>query len=139
MINFKMEMNPNTLRVGQFGGKRIKVAGGRAMFFKSKEYTACHDELSLRLKRYAPKEPIKGAVALHVKLIYPFLKNTPKYLRECGELWKGTSPDCDNLVKGLKDVMTELGYWKDDGQVARLIVEKVHAADWGIEIKVGAI
>ena len=35
-----------------------------------------------------------------------------------------TRPDTDNLQKLLKDCMTRCGFWKDDAQVVREIVEK---------------
>ena len=42
----------------------------------------------------------------------------------------------DNLEKMLKDVMTELRWWKDDAQVASEIVEKFWAEQPGIFISV---
>ena len=47
-----------------------------------------------------------------------------------------TKPDTDNLQKLLKDVMTDLGFWKDDALVASEIVEKFWAERPGIFIYV---
>ena len=41
----------------------------------------------------------------------------PKGKHSDGE-YKATKPDTDNLQKMLKDVMTEVGFWKDDALVA---------------------
>ena len=50
--------------------------------------------------------------------------------------YKTSRPDTDNLVKLLKDVMTELHFWKDDAQVASEVVEKYWADIPGIYVKV---
>ncbi len=44
-------------------------------------------------------------------------------------------PDTDNLQKLLKDVMTAVGFWQDDAQVASEIVEKFWAEIPGIYIR----
>ena len=56
------------------------------------------------------------------------------YLR-CG---KASCPDTDNLNKLLKDCMTKLGFWNDDAQVCREIIEKfwVKSSPSGIWIRV---
>ena len=48
--------------------------------------------------------------------------------------YKATKPDTDNLEKLLKDVMTELGFWMDDAQVASELCEKFWAEIPGIYI-----
>ena len=50
--------------------------------------------------------------------------------------YRTTKPDTDNLQKLLKDVMTDLGFWKDDALVASEIVEKFWAETPGIFIYV---
>ena len=40
---------------------------------------------------------------------------------------KDTRPDCDNIVKLLQDVLTDLEFWNDDGQIAMLQVCKFYA------------
>ena len=48
--------------------------------------------------------------------------------------YKITKPDTDNLVKMVKDVMTDLGYWRDDAQVASEVIEKFWAAMPGLYV-----
>ena len=50
-----------------------------------------------------------------------------------------SKPDTDNLVKLLKDVMTELHFWKDDAQVASEVIEKYWADLPGIYVKVESL
>jgi Holliday junction resolvase RusA-like endonuclease len=50
---------------------------------------------------------------------FPRLKSGPKATR-----WKATRPDCDNLLKGTLDAVTQAGLWTDDGLVVRWSGEK---------------
>jgi Holliday junction resolvase RusA-like endonuclease len=50
--------------------------------------------------------------------------------------YRTSKPDTDNLVKMLKDVMTDLHFWKDDAQVASEVIEKYWADIPGIYVKV---
>ncbi len=50
--------------------------------------------------------------------------------------WRTSKPDTDNLQKLLKDVMTSLGFWKDDALVCSEICEKFWAATPGIYIHI---
>ena len=47
---------------------------------------------------------------------------------------KTTRPDGVNIMKGVEDVMTELGYWKDDAVLAIETVERWHGDLSGIMI-----
>ena len=53
--------------------------------------------------------------------------------------YRTTKPDTDNLQKLLKDCMTDVGFWKDDAQVASEICEKFWAEIPGIWIRVEEI
>ena len=50
--------------------------------------------------------------------------------------YRTTKPDTDNLQKLLKDVMTKLGFWRDDALVASEVIEKFWADVPGIFIRV---
>lgn len=79
------------------------------------------DSLVLRMKKYAPKVPCDKPVKLLVWVCFDVKDKA---------LWgkyKTTKPDCDNYVKEIKDVMTLLGFWKDDSQVVDLRVVKTFA------------
>jgi len=47
---------------------------------------------------------------------------------------KATRPDDDNLVKMFKDVMTKLGYWKDDAHVSKSVLTRGHGDRPGIHL-----
>ena len=67
---------------------------------------------------YRPEEKFSGPVKLDVE--FSFLAKTKK----ANGTWKTTRPDTDNMVKTLKDVLTQCGYWNDDSQVAWESVKK---------------
>lgn len=73
-----------------------------------------------------PKRMLEGAIAL--KVSFRFQKG--KSHKE-GE-WKTTKPDTDNMLKLIKDVATECGYWRDDAQVSAELVTKKYSEISGI-------
>ncbi len=75
--------------------------------------------VSLRVVFHMPRPKshfrvIKGETSEEIKAQFRNLAHTKK-------------PDLDNLVKSVKDAMTDCGVWKDDSQVTRLWTEKVYA------------
>lgn len=124
-ISFFLPMNPPTVTHQE---KDIAVVKGKPVVYEPAELKAVRSKLMAHLGQYAPLVPLQGAVRLLVKWCFPI---TGKH--EDGE-WKTTKPDTDNLQKLLKDCMTDLGYWKDDAQVASEIVEKFWAKVPGIYV-----
>ena len=45
---------------------------------------------------------------------------------------KITRPDTDNLNKLLKDVMTDMGFWKDDALICTELIMKLYSDEPGI-------
>lgn len=124
-ISFFLPMKPPTVTHQE---KDIAVVKGKPVVYEPAELKAVRSKLMAHLGQYAPLVPLQGAVRLMVKWCFPI---TGKH--EDGE-WKTTKPDTDNLQKLLKDCMTDLGYWKDDAQVASEIVEKFWAKVPGIYV-----
>ena len=52
----------------------------------------------------------------------------------------GRKPDADNLAKAILDVLTEQGWWRDDGVVSELLVIKLwsgkHGSEFGVRVLV---
>lgn len=101
----------------------------KAVLHDSSRLKAARAKLTAHLAGYRPETPMTGAVQLVVKWCFP-----------CGNhpsgAYKTTRPDTDNLEKLLKDVMTDLHFWKDDAQVASEVVEKFWSDIPGIFIAV---
>lgn len=97
------------------GGKKIPYID----HYRKPEVQATRKQLTLMMKKYRPKQPSDRPIRLVVCLYFNISK--PK------KLWgkyKTTRPDCDNYVKEIKDVMTDLKFWNDDAQVVDLRVIK---------------
>jgi Holliday junction resolvase RusA-like endonuclease len=100
----------------------------RPVFYEPEELKAVRAKLQAHLAGHVPEKKYIGPVRLLTKWCFPI---TGKH--QDGE-YKATKPDTDNLQKMLKDVMTDLGYWHDDAQVASEITEKFWARTPGIYI-----
>lgn len=88
------------------------------------------------LAEHKPEQKMEGPLSLLIAYCYPWKKTEPKKNKVTGWKWKDTRPDADNLPKTLKDCMTDLGFWGDDGQVAQLLFEKSHCDREFIRIKI---
>lgn len=88
--------------------------------------------------QHKPEKPYEGEIELFVTVYKQIPKSMPKWQQELareGKLRPLTKPDLDNYVKGIKDGMTGI-IWRDDNQVARLIIEKLYSDSPRAEIKV---
>jgi Holliday junction resolvase RusA-like endonuclease len=108
--------------------KKVSVIHGRPHFYEPPKVKEAKAWLRNHLAVYAPDEPFEGAVELYVLWAYHTNKKKPA--------WKTTRPDTDNLVKMLKDVMTELGYWNDDAQVCYETSSKIVSCNPELYIEV---
>ena len=129
MKQFFMAMDPPTVTHQE---KKIGVRSGKPYLYEPAEVRAARSKLTAHLGQHKPEKSMKGAVRLVVKWCFPRGKH------EDGE-YRTTKPDTDNLQKLLKDCMTDVGFWKDDAQVASEICEKFWAEVPGIWIHVEEI
>jgi Holliday junction resolvase RusA-like endonuclease len=109
--------------------KQVHVVNGKPVFYEPTELKAARAKLAAHLAAHAPAHKYTGPVRLVTKWCFPKGKHWD------GE-YKTTRPDTDNLQKMLKDVMTDLKFWKDDALVASEITEKFWAAVPGIYISI---
>jgi Holliday junction resolvase RusA-like endonuclease len=109
-----------------------KRKDGSIYIYEDIELRKVRDLYRAHLSKHIPQKPFKGAVRLLVKWCFP----RGKHLNGS---YKTTKPDTDNLNKLLKDIMTELGYWNDDAQVASEIIEKFWADIPGIYVEINEL
>lgn len=109
--------------------KQVHVVSGKPIFYEPQEVKTARAKLRAYLFRHVPEEKYTCPVRLTVKWCFP------KGRHKDGE-YRSTKPDTDNLQKMLKDVMTDLGYWKDDCLVASEIAEKFWADIPGIYVRI---
>ena len=113
--------------------KKVHIVKGKPVFYEPAELREVRLKLRAYLSLNKPDEKLSGALRLIVKWLFPI-----KGKHTDGE-YKITRPDTDNLIKLLKDVMTEVGFWNDDAQVASEINEKFYADIPGIYIRIEEI
>ena len=93
--------------------------------------------LTAELLPHKPPYPADGPLKLSILWVWPWRTSHTKKQRALGEIPCGKLPDCDNLTKGISDIMTRLKFWNDDGQVADLHFRKRYGDRPRIEIEIG--
>lgn len=116
-ISFFMPMDPPTATAQEKQSTTSK--NGKRQYYKNDRLQAAEDKLLYGLIPHIPDEPFNGPVRLNVIWLYP-ANGKHKH----GE-WRTTKPDTDNLDKMLKDIMTHLGYWRDDCLVVWETIQKI--------------
>ena len=126
-MKFFLDINPPTATAQE---KSVRIVGGRPLFYEPAKLKQAKAILMASLAVYHPSAPMEGALELRTTWLFPVGRS-----HRSGE-WRTTRPDTDNLQKMLKDCMTKCGFWKDDAQVVREIVEKQWAEEPGIHIEI---
>jgi len=112
--------------------KQVAVMNGKPVFYEPAELKAVRAKLTAHLGEHVPEQQYTKAIRLTTKWCFPRGKHKD------GE-YKTTKPDTDNMIKLLKDVMTSLGFWKDDVLVSSEITEKFWAEIPGIYVKIESL
>lgn len=115
-MQFFMPMDPPTATAQE---KQSTIKNGKRCYYSNERLQKAQDQLVDGLFPFIPDETLTGPVRLLVVWLY---KATGKHTH--GE-WRTTKPDTDNLQKLLKDIMTHLGFWKDDAQVVYETCQKI--------------
>ena len=112
----------------------IPVAKGRPKFVRAGKFVRAFTptktvrfEERVRLSAEAAGvTPLEGPLELLIVALFP-MRGQPLKRSRRPACWKATKPDADNLGKAVADSLNGIAY-KDDGQVVRLSVVKMHAA-----------
>ena len=132
-MRFKLKMIPPTATAQQKGEC---IRSGYIHHYKKKNVAAAEAVLRDALLPYVPEAPITDKpILLEVQWEFPYPKSARKH-RPGWLRWKLTRPDTDNLNKMLKDVMTDIGFWKDDALICAEFVKKAYSDEPGIRINI---
>lgn len=115
LMEFSIPVPP----VGQMRA-RHSVRNGFSVTHKAKEQASREMTLKAFLIRERPEKPLEGPLRLGVCAYMPIPASKPKKWREQARahvIRPTTKPDLDNMLKHLKDCLTQMGFWKDDKQV----------------------
>lgn len=130
--HFFMAMNPPTAtqQEHQVRVVRDKRTGKHVpRFFPSVAWGEAESKLRAHLEPHRPAARIEGPIVLDVTWCFPAEGHAD------GEPY-AIKPDTDNLQKGLKDIMTELGWWADDALVFSEHATKLYSRIPGIRIDI---
>lgn len=111
-------------------GTRYRSGG---FTYKTKPLQLWEAYLSVSLKNHVPSEPLEGPIQLEVDFRYKSPRKADLWS------WRTKRPDTDNMIKTIKDVMTRLGFWGDDSQIAFEICKKLYVDEPGIRIIVNQL
>lgn len=125
--DFFMAMDPPTVTAQEH---QVMVRNGKPVFYDPPELKAARQKLIGHLAKHIPEKKLRGPLEILVKWAF---KPTGNHKQNT---WRTTKPDTDNLQKLLKDCMTKCGFWEDDAQVCREIVEKFWYNPPGIYIMI---
>ena len=130
-MKFKLKMIPPTATAQQKGER---VVGGYIHHYKKKNVAQAEAILRDALLPYVPETPItETPIRFIARWLFPYPKRAKKH-QPGHKRWKITRPDTDNLNKLLKDVMTDMGFWKDDALISEECISKAYDDEPGIEI-----
>lgn len=120
----------------QSGKTLLKRADGKMFIGRSKSGRVLRDTLYSLFVEHVPPAPLDGPLSLSIKYAYPFRKTEKKAFIKRGWRWNDKRPDADNLAKQVQDVMGRLNFFRDDGEIARLTVEKIWSDSPGIGVRI---
>lgn len=106
---------------------RSRVCGKHAMTYKAPKQARNENQLMQLLAENAPSIPVDFPVSLEVVAYLPIPASWSKKKKEqarMGFIYPIGKPDLDNLVKNIKDCMTQCGFWTDDSRVWRIDARK---------------
>lgn len=133
ITEFFMPMKPPTITHQEKQVTIVYVDGEpKPQFYEPAELKVARAKLQAHLAKHIPEKKYTGAIRVIVKWLFPIPEGSKHFDGE----WKITKPDTHNLDKLLFDIMTDLGYWKDDAIVASEIIEKFWAKFPGIYIRI---
>lgn len=122
-IQFFLPMNPPTAT-----HQEKKINWKTKSVYPDPAAADARAKLRAHIVQHAPDEPLTGPIRMTV--VWGFLA---KGKHQNGD-WHTSKPDLDNAQKALQDVMTELGFWKDDSCISNLQVMKIWTWHPGISV-----
>ena len=129
-LQFFLPMVPPTHTHQQGSRTAVNHKTGKPIHYKDEQLIDIEAKFAAYLMKHVPEKPFTCGVRLITKWCYPVTGR-----HQDGD-YKLTKPDTDDLIKTFKDVMTRVGFWKDDALVASEVNEKFYAALPGIFVSV---
>ena len=123
-VKIVLAVAPDSLSTAQQKGAFVGK-DGRVHFFTKSKIAKAAKALSIALSPYAHLSGDWGEVPIELTFdaYFAYPSGTPaKYRYKIGP--HTSRPDGDNLLKLPADVMTDVGFWKDDSKIGTYIIRK---------------
>jgi len=133
MAHFEFFMPMAVVPTATHQMKQVRVIKGKPQFYEPDKVKDTRQKFMAHLAAHIPDAPLEGAVSLMVKWCFQADDNHP------ANTWRVTPPDCDNLIKMLKDCMSDCHFWKNDSQVCQEMNEKFWSDIPGIYIQISSL
>jgi len=125
---------------------RAAIINGRIATYQDSKTKKFERDVSLFMRPYAPKKPIKGPISLSIAFMHPRpLRLKQKTLKgakvPADRIYKDTRPDLDNLTKAISDCCQGL-FFVDDAQIAEIKTSDFYAERTGqarIEVSISSL
>lgn len=103
-----------------------KLANGAtvARVFDDGTAESWKSQIADAVRSLLPPVPLETAIAVELAFFLPRPKSLMRARDPDGPMPHTGRVDCDNLAKAVLDCITQLGLWRDDGQVCELAVSK---------------
>lgn len=106
--------------------------GGIASVYDPGTAEGWKGQVALAARPHLPAQPIELPLILHLEFYFPrpkghYIASKPERgIRDTAPGYQTGKPDADNAAKAVMDALTVLRMWRDDAQVAHLIVRKLY-------------
>lgn len=126
----KLKFFVNMDEVPKTTAQQKKFSTKTKTFYKPTKVKYSEYLLIRALSGRQPREPYSKPVELYVTWLFPLTKKAKN-----GQV-KDTRPDLDNLQKTIQDIMTKLGYFKDDNLITDMHLKKRMHEHTGLIIQI---
>lgn len=130
MLDFYLDLIPPTMTSQQKG-----VDFGRRRFFTKEQLQEIERMYCGALVPHRPRERLTGPLKAEITFTWPWREGEAAKRRQWGWWPKDTKPDCSNSVKLFEDCLTIVEFFRDDAQIASLLVKKGWGNRPGIRVK----
>lgn len=130
MLNEKLSFFTYMEIVPRTTNQQKKFSTKSKTFYKTPKMLEAEYRLVRALSGHQPKEKFIRPIKLTVYWIF---QKTQK--AKDGEV-KAVTPDLDNLLKALQDIMKRLGFYKDDSLIVELHSKKVMHEKSGLYVEI---
>lgn len=116
---------------GQPRTRAVVRHNGRAGTFDPGTADDWKRSIAIAAGPFCPEQPCQGGVMLAVLFELPRPKRLMRARDPDGIVECAAKPDIDNALKAVMDILTQVGFWRDDAQVVATFVTKAYHAKAG--------